>query len=55
MVRRIKVEGIEEFNKTIAELEKEEVFVLFSGSKDSSGSSWCPDCVAGRFLDENLD
>lgn len=52
MVRKfIKVEGIEAFNKTIAELEKEggDVFVLFSGSKDpSTGTSWCPDCVAGK-------
>ena len=22
-----------------------DVFVLFSGSKDESGASWCPDCV----------
>jgi hypothetical protein len=49
MVVKIKVEGFTEFEKTITEMVKEPktIFVLFSGSKDSTGQSWCPDCVAG--------
>jgi len=50
MVRKLKVEGIEAFNKTVVELGSVELYVLFSGSKDSSGQSWCPDCVAGTSL-----
>ncbi len=52
MVQKIKVEGFQEFETVMNEIEKKkltEVFVLFSGSKDSSGKSWCPDCVAGMF------
>ena len=49
MVVKMKVEGFAEFEKTITEIGKEPktIFVLFSGSMDSSGQSWCPDCVAG--------
>lgn len=57
MVRKLKVEGFSEFEKVIAELEKEKLeslFVLFSGSKDTTGKSWCPDCVAGVYLTSHL-
>ena len=51
MVVKFKVEGFENFQAKIAELEKEyqSIFVLFSGSKDASGQSWCPDCVVGKY------
>ena len=47
MANVVKVEGFEAFQAKIAELTKTggDIFVMFSGSKDSNGSSWCPDCV----------
>ena len=52
MVVKFAVEGYLEFKKTIADLESKSdpLFVLFSGSKDSTGKSWCPDCVAGSLV-----
>lgn len=50
MVRLIeeKVEGYADFKSRITEIEnlttKPQVFVLFTGSKQDDGSSWCPDC-----------
>ena len=50
MVNISKVEGFDAFQKTIAELKNSggDVFVMFSGSKDSNGTSWCPDCVTAE-------
>lgn len=49
MVKRVDVEGYESVKKAISENSKTEaLFVLFSGSKNSKGESWCPDCVAGN-------
>ncbi len=51
MVTKLKVEGYAEFKSTIAHLEAESrspIFVLFSGSKNETGQSWCPDCVSGE-------
>ena len=47
MVHIVKVEGFEAFQSKVAELAKTggDVFVMFSGSKDGNGVSWCPDCV----------
>ncbi|XP_069673608.1 thioredoxin domain-containing protein 17 [Periplaneta americana] len=47
MVTRSEVEGYDAFCKLIKELETQDktVYVFFSGSKDSTGKSWCPDCV----------
>ncbi|XP_023321472.1 thioredoxin domain-containing protein 17 [Eurytemora carolleeae] len=47
MVQKFQVEGYEAFKAKVEELAKgdKDVFVLFSGSKDSNGESWCPDCV----------
>eukprot|EP00092_Neocalanus_flemingeri_P015670 GFUD01016962.1.p1 GENE.GFUD01016962.1~~GFUD01016962.1.p1 ORF type:complete len:125 (-),score=30.80 GFUD01016962.1:63-437(-) len=47
MANVVKVEGFEAFQSRVAELTKTggDVFVMFSGSKDSNGVSWCPDCV----------
>lgn len=50
MVNIVKVEGFEAFQAEVAELSKTggDVFVMFSGSKDSNGVSWCPDCVTAE-------
>lgn len=51
MVLKIQVEGYEAVKKAITEnLNTDALFVLFSGSKDDKGQSWCPDCVAGKCL-----
>jgi len=45
-VKKFAVQGFEEFKSKVAELEKVgDVYVLFSGSKNENGESWCPDCV----------
>ena len=45
----IHVEGYDAF-KEAANINKEKtVFALFTGSIEENGSSWCPDCVAGRW------
>ena len=50
MVNVVKVEGFEAFQAKVEELAKTggDVFVMFSGSKDSNGVSWCPDCVTAE-------
>lgn len=49
MVKTVHVEGYDAAIKTIEENSKSNsLFVLFSGSKDTDGTSWCPDCVAGQ-------
>ena len=50
MVNFVKVEGFEAFKSKVEELAKTggDVFVMFSGSKDSNGVSWCPDCVTAE-------
>lgn len=48
MVKTIHVEGYDAVKKAIKENSSiQDLFVLFSGSKDANGVSWCPDCVAG--------
>lgn len=37
--------GFEEFDKAVKEHEGKTIFAYFSGSKDTEGKSWCPDCV----------
>lgn len=51
-VKRHDVEGFDNAKNLINDLEskKEVVFVLFSGSKDQNGASWCPDCERGEVL-----
>lgn len=49
MVKTIYVDGYEAVMRAIQENSNSNaLFVLFSGSKDSEGKSWCPDCVAGN-------
>jgi len=46
MVQKFAVEGFEAFKAKSEELAKKgDLFVLFSGSKNEAGESWCPDCV----------
>lgn len=48
--KRYSVSGYDEFKQKVTELEAsgEVVNVYFTGSKDESGSSWCPDCNDGK-------
>lgn len=40
--------GITELAAVIdGEDKNKQIFVLFTGSPDSAGNSWCPDCVKG--------
>lgn len=53
MVKVHKVAGYEEFCSFINDLTKnpkEVVNVYFTGSKDNSGKSWCPDCNDGKLF-----
>ncbi|CAL1301763.1 unnamed protein product [Larinioides sclopetarius] len=56
MVKRINVEGFEAVKKAIEENSNtNSLFVLFCGSKDDKGKSWCPDCVAAEpIIEEGL-
>ncbi|KAG1657882.1 Thioredoxin domain-containing protein 17 [Nymphon striatum] len=57
MVRRVNVSGYEAVKAAI-DSEKNHsgpIFVLFTGSKNAKGESWCPDCVkAEPFIEEVL-
>lgn len=50
MAKVKKITGYDEFIATIDQLTKsaENVNVLFTGKKDNSGRSWCPDCNDGK-------
>ncbi|KAK7478253.1 hypothetical protein BaRGS_00030511 [Batillaria attramentaria] len=55
MVKQIHVEGYDAFNKAVEENKGQKIFALFSGSKDASGGSWCPDCVtADPVIERNV-
>ncbi|XP_069471133.1 thioredoxin domain-containing protein 17 [Ambystoma mexicanum] len=44
----IKVQGFEEFKRIAEGCTNDSVFVLFCGSKNEEGVSWCPDCVTAE-------
>jgi len=50
MSQHFNVEGFQEFETKVSELEKtgKQIYVLFSGSKNGSDKSWCPDCVTAE-------
>jgi hypothetical protein len=51
MVEQVNVNGLSELSTKLDGLkDKNDVYILFTGSKDSSGSSWCPDCNDGMSL-----
>ncbi|KAK2177779.1 hypothetical protein NP493_578g00010 [Ridgeia piscesae] len=45
MVKEIEVHGFDELMKTTEAEEGNKVCVLFTGTLDDNGQSWCPDCV----------
>ena len=46
VVQHVHAEGFDEFKAKLESLSKaERLLVLFSGSKNERGESWCPDCV----------
>ena len=47
MVKEIEVHGFDELMKTTEAEEGNKVCVLFTGTLDDNGQSWCPDCVKG--------
>ena len=49
MVQRLNLDGYDACLSKLESFSKDQtVFVLFTGSKDSAGNSWCPDCVTGN-------
>ena len=58
MVIKHKVEGFEAFVAKAEELSADKtktLIVMFSGTKDENGKSWCPDCVVAEpVVDECL-
>jgi len=52
------VEGYEAFVAKIKELEKDKgkhpLYILFTGSSDAQGKSWCPDCVQFEAMWEKM-
>lgn len=50
MVQKIEVEGFDAFVEQVDSFKSsgKPIFVLFSGSKDAGGKSWCPDCVTAE-------
>ena len=51
MAQEIKLNGLSELLSKLDGLnEQNDVYILFTGSKDSSGNSWCPDCNDGMVL-----
>merc|ERR1712066_985640 len=58
MVVKHKVEGFEAFVAKAEELSSDKsktLVVMFSGTKDENGKSWCPDCVVAEpVVDECL-
>ena len=58
MVVKHKVEGFEAFVAKAEELSADKsktLIIMFSGTKDENGKSWCPDCVVAEpVVDECL-
>jgi len=53
MVKTIDVDGFDALNAKLAQLSTDgkadnSVLILFCGSNDASGKSWCPDCVTAE-------
>ncbi|XP_054288784.1 thioredoxin domain-containing protein 17-like [Macrosteles quadrilineatus] len=58
MVIKHSVEGYDEYLRITKELDDKKVvfYVLFTGSLDASGKSWCKDCVAAEpLIDEVIN
>lgn len=50
MVQKVEAEGFDAFIEQIEKIKPSgnPIFVLFSGTKDAQGKSWCPDCVVAE-------
>ncbi|KAK8727389.1 hypothetical protein OTU49_017479 [Cherax quadricarinatus] len=50
MIQKFEVEGFDAFVEKVDSFKDSDnpIYVLFSGSKDSRGKSWCPDCVVAE-------
>uniref|UniRef100_UPI00398F36F9 thioredoxin domain-containing protein 17 n=1 Tax=Pristiophorus japonicus TaxID=55135 RepID=UPI00398F36F9 len=44
----VEVSGYDEFVKVVDANKGKTIFAYFTGSKDSKGVSWCPDCVTAE-------
>lgn len=44
-MKKLIIDNVEEILQTIKVQNSNHVILLFTGSKDESGKSWCPDCV----------
>jgi len=47
MARKLHVEGYDELQSALQANQGQIIFVLFCGSLEKNGQSWCPDCVKG--------
>ncbi len=52
MAQQHKVHGYDDLIDCINRLkgDNKPINVYFTGSKDDTGKSWCPDCVEGTFI-----
>ena len=51
MTKEVQVKGLAELSKKLESLRpQKDVFILFTGSKNESGKSWCPDCNDGNLI-----
>ena len=48
MVTKLHVDGFDAFIAEVGKHSNKDVYVLFCGTKDKDGKSWCPDCVVGE-------
>ncbi|XP_037810058.1 thioredoxin domain-containing protein 17-like [Lucilia sericata] len=59
MVRKEYTKGFEGYQKSVEELYKDkntQLYIYFTGEKDSNGVSWCPDCNdAQPFVDQAVE
>jgi len=54
-MKKLSVESSDSLFKTIEENKSSRLVLLFTGSKDSAGKSWCPDCnVADPVIEKAL-
>lgn len=51
-VEYVQIEDFDNFSKYCADLNSTgpPTYFYFSGKKDDTGHSWCPDCVEGKFF-----
>ena len=50
MVTKVHVEGFDALMAEICKHINKDLYVLFCGSRDQEGKSWCPDCVVGKLI-----